>query len=237
MPRGRRRGDPRPHPGRPGPARLWTWAASRTPCRRCAKTTDLIVQLSTGGAVTDSFDDRLAVLDGGPRRLLADLRHGHLRRRRLRQPVAVHPRALRPGPRRPGWCPSSSCSTWARWPRLHRLLTSLGPPHGGHVHCDLVMGVPGGMPGTVARAGGRGGRAARRRDVVRHRDRAGHPCRPAGRARCRAATCGSAWRTPPRSPGAGPWRVTRNSSSVRPAWPRCPAAAAGPRRGPGTCLG
>src|SRR5262249_33226090 len=28
--------------------------------------TDLIVQLSTGGAVTDSFDDRLAVLDAGP---------------------------------------------------------------------------------------------------------------------------------------------------------------------------
>src|SRR5919206_246638 len=23
-------------------------------------------------------------------------------------------------------------------------------PTGGHVHCDLVMGVPGGMPGTVA---------------------------------------------------------------------------------------
>src|SRR5580704_17936066 len=28
--------------------------------------TDLIVQLSTGGAVTDSFADRLAVLDAGP---------------------------------------------------------------------------------------------------------------------------------------------------------------------------
>src|SRR6202044_1187127 len=33
---------------------------------------------------------------------------------------------------------------------LPRLLDELGPPHGGHVHCDLVMGVPGGMPGTVA---------------------------------------------------------------------------------------
>jgi uncharacterized protein (DUF849 family) len=32
---------------------------------------------------------------------------------------------------------------------LHRLLDKYGPPHGGHVHCDLVMGVPGGMPGTV----------------------------------------------------------------------------------------
>ena len=33
---------------------------------------------------------------------------------------------------------------------LHRLLDELGPPHGGHVHCDLVMGVPGGMPGDAA---------------------------------------------------------------------------------------
>ena len=33
---------------------------------------------------------------------------------------------------------------------LHRLLDTYGPPYGGQVHCDLVMGVPGGMPGTAA---------------------------------------------------------------------------------------
>ncbi len=33
---------------------------------------------------------------------------------------------------------------------LHRLLDKYGPPFGGHVHCDLVMGVPGGMPGDAA---------------------------------------------------------------------------------------
>ncbi|HEY7043320.1 MAG TPA: 3-keto-5-aminohexanoate cleavage protein, partial [Nocardioidaceae bacterium] len=32
---------------------------------------------------------------------------------------------------------------------LHRLLGTYGPPFGGRVHCDLVMGVPGGMPGTT----------------------------------------------------------------------------------------
>jgi 3-keto-5-aminohexanoate cleavage enzyme len=32
---------------------------------------------------------------------------------------------------------------------LQRLLDKHGPPHGGHVHVDLVMGVPGGMPGTL----------------------------------------------------------------------------------------
>jgi 3-keto-5-aminohexanoate cleavage enzyme len=33
---------------------------------------------------------------------------------------------------------------------LEKLLAKYGPPYGGHVHCDLVMGVPGGMPGTAA---------------------------------------------------------------------------------------
>jgi uncharacterized protein (DUF849 family) len=31
---------------------------------------------------------------------------------------------------------------------LGRLLDRFGLPYGGKVHCDLVMGVPGGMPGT-----------------------------------------------------------------------------------------
>jgi uncharacterized protein (DUF849 family) len=33
---------------------------------------------------------------------------------------------------------------------LQRLLGKYGLPAGGHVHVDLVMGVPGGMPGTAA---------------------------------------------------------------------------------------
>jgi uncharacterized protein (DUF849 family) len=32
---------------------------------------------------------------------------------------------------------------------LARLLDRYGPPFGGHVHVDFVMGVPGGMPGTA----------------------------------------------------------------------------------------
>jgi uncharacterized protein (DUF849 family) len=32
---------------------------------------------------------------------------------------------------------------------LQRLLDTYGLPYGGHVHCDLVMGVPGGMPGSA----------------------------------------------------------------------------------------
>jgi len=33
---------------------------------------------------------------------------------------------------------------------MRRLLDKHGEPYGGHVHADLVMGVPGGMPGTLA---------------------------------------------------------------------------------------
>src|SRR5213078_1681203 len=33
---------------------------------------------------------------------------------------------------------------------MTRLLDKHGAPYGGHVHCDFVMGVPGGMPGTAA---------------------------------------------------------------------------------------
>jgi len=32
---------------------------------------------------------------------------------------------------------------------LHRLLDTHGLPFGSRVHCDFVMGVPGGMPGTA----------------------------------------------------------------------------------------
>ena len=32
---------------------------------------------------------------------------------------------------------------------LGRLLDRYGLPHGGKVHCDFVMGLPGGMPGTA----------------------------------------------------------------------------------------
>jgi uncharacterized protein (DUF849 family) len=32
---------------------------------------------------------------------------------------------------------------------LRRLLDKYGLPYGGKVHCDFVMGVPGGMPGTA----------------------------------------------------------------------------------------
>ena len=110
--------------------------------------TDLIVQLSSGGAVTDPEADRLR----GPRRrarhgLLHD-GHGQLRRRRVPQPVGVHRRAAHPYAER-AIVPEYEIFDLGQLTTLRRLLDRHGLPFGGHVHLDLVMGVPGGMPGTA----------------------------------------------------------------------------------------
>jgi uncharacterized protein (DUF849 family) len=111
--------------------------------------TDLIVQLSTGGAVTDSFDDRLAVLDAGPD--ACSLTCGTVN---FGEDVFHNPypfiRDLYARTQELGVVPEFELFDFGHIATLHRLLASHGAPHGGHVHCDLVMGVPGGMPGDAA---------------------------------------------------------------------------------------
>ncbi len=113
------------------------------------ESTDLIVQLSTGGAVTDSFERRLAVLDAGPD--ACSLTCGTVN---FGDEVFMNPwgfmtelyaktQALRV-------VPEFELFDFGHIAALRRLLDELGPPAGGHVHCDLVMGVPGGMPGDAA---------------------------------------------------------------------------------------
>jgi uncharacterized protein (DUF849 family) len=111
--------------------------------------TDLIVQLSTGGAVTDSFGDRLAVLDAGPD--ACSLTCGTVN---FGEDVFHNPypfiRDLYARTQELGVVPEFELFDFGHIATLHRLLGSYGAPHGGHVHCDLVMGVPGGMPGDAA---------------------------------------------------------------------------------------
>jgi 3-keto-5-aminohexanoate cleavage enzyme len=111
--------------------------------------TDLIVQLSTGGAVTDSFDRRLAVLDAGPD--ACSLTCGTVN---FGDEVFVNPwpfiRELYARTRELTVVPEFELFDLGHVATLHRLLDDRGAPHGGHVHCDLVMGVPGGMPGDAA---------------------------------------------------------------------------------------
>jgi uncharacterized protein (DUF849 family) len=111
--------------------------------------TDLIVQLSTGGAVTDSFGDRLAVLDAGPD--ACSLTCGTVN---FGDEVFSNPwgfiKDLYARTQELGVVPEFELFDFGHIATLHRLLGSHGAPHGGHVHCDLVMGVPGGMPGDAA---------------------------------------------------------------------------------------
>jgi uncharacterized protein (DUF849 family) len=111
--------------------------------------TDLIVQLSTGGAVTDSFASRLAVLDAAPD--ACSLTCGTVN---FGDDVFANPwpfiKDLYQLTLERQIVPEFELFDLGQVATLHRLLGEFGPPAGGHVHCDLVMGVPGGMPGDVA---------------------------------------------------------------------------------------
>jgi uncharacterized protein (DUF849 family) len=112
-------------------------------------TTDLVVQLSTGGAVTDSFEHRLAVLDAAPD--ACSLTCGTVN---FGDDVFMNPwgfmKELYVKTQALGVVPEFELFDFGHIAALHRLLAELGEPAGGHVHCDLVMGVPGGMPGDAS---------------------------------------------------------------------------------------
>lgn len=110
--------------------------------------TDLIVQLSTGGAVTDPEADRLAVLDAAPD--MASCTMGTLNfgddifLNRWEFIVDLHTRM-----QERGIVPEYEIFDLGHLTALQRVLGKYGLPAGGHVHVDFVMGVPGGMPGTT----------------------------------------------------------------------------------------
>jgi uncharacterized protein (DUF849 family) len=113
------------------------------------ESTTLVVQLSTGGAVTDDYADRLAVLDSAPD--ACSLTCGTVN---FGDEVFMNPwpfiRELYALSKERHVVPEFELFDLGHVATLHRLLDELGPPHGGHVHCDLVMGVPGGMRGDAA---------------------------------------------------------------------------------------
>jgi 3-keto-5-aminohexanoate cleavage enzyme len=110
--------------------------------------TDLIVQLSTGGAISDSEADRLRVLDAGPDSASCTMGTVNFGRdvftNRWDFIVALH-EAMQE--RR--IVPEYEIFDLGQLATLQRLLDRHGLPYGGRVHCDLVMGVPGGMPGRA----------------------------------------------------------------------------------------
>jgi 3-keto-5-aminohexanoate cleavage enzyme len=112
------------------------------------ESTGLVVQLSSGGAVTDPFDARLAVLDAAPDAASLTLGTVNFGDDVFSNPwhliVELHTQM-----QQRGIVPEYEVFDLGQLATLARLLDRHGPPHGGHVHVDLVMGVPGGMPGTT----------------------------------------------------------------------------------------
>src|SRR3954468_14213186 len=111
--------------------------------------TDLIVQLSSGGAVTDPEAARLAVIDAGPE--MASCTMGTVNfgddvfLNRWEFIVDLHTRM-----QERGVVPEYEIFDLGQLTSLQRLLDRYGPPAGGHVHVDFVLGVPGGAPATPA---------------------------------------------------------------------------------------
>ncbi|TCN40879.1 uncharacterized protein (DUF849 family) [Kribbella orskensis] len=110
--------------------------------------TALIVQLSTGGAVTDPFEHRLKVLDAAPDS--CSLTMGTVN---FGDDVFMNPwpfvTELYQLTQEREVVPEFELFDLGHVAALNRLLDKFGLPYGGKVHCDLVMGVPGGMPGTT----------------------------------------------------------------------------------------
>ncbi|MGI8532413.1 MAG: 3-keto-5-aminohexanoate cleavage protein [Geodermatophilaceae bacterium] len=111
--------------------------------------TDLIVQLSTGGAVTDPEAERLAVLAAEPDAASCTMGTVNFGREVFlnRWDFIVE---LHTAMRDRQIVPEYEIFDLGQLTTLQRLLDRHGPPYGEHVHVDLVLGVPGGMPGTAA---------------------------------------------------------------------------------------
>jgi 3-keto-5-aminohexanoate cleavage enzyme len=111
--------------------------------------TSLVVQLSTGGSVHDPLETRLAVLDAVPES--CSLTCGTVN---FGDDVFLNPWPfmvqLFERARDAGVVPEFELFDLGQVAALRRLLDTCGLPFGGKVHVDFVMGVPGGMPGTVA---------------------------------------------------------------------------------------
>ncbi|HLK94781.1 MAG TPA: 3-keto-5-aminohexanoate cleavage protein [Nocardioidaceae bacterium] len=111
--------------------------------------TSLVVQLSTGGSVHDPYEHRLRVLEAAPDS--CSLTMGTVN---FGDEVFLNPwpfvTELYQLTQQLKVVPEFELFDLGHVAALHRLLDAHGLPYGGRVHCDLVMGVPGGMPGTAA---------------------------------------------------------------------------------------
>ena len=113
------------------------------------ESTSLVVQLSTGGAVTDPFDHRLRVLDAEPDSCSLTCGTTNFGDDVFQNPWPFMAE-LYQRTQAAEVVPEFELFDLGHVASMNRLLDTYGAPFGGQVHCDLVMGVPGGMPGTAA---------------------------------------------------------------------------------------
>jgi len=110
--------------------------------------TDLVVQLSTGGSVHDPLENRLKVLDAQPDSCSLTMGTTNFGDDVFLNPWGFVADLYQLSQEREV-VPEFELFDLGHVHALHRLLGTYGLPYGGRVHCDLVMGVPGGMPGTT----------------------------------------------------------------------------------------
>src|SRR5688572_19184544 len=113
------------------------------------ESTDLVVQLSTGGSVHDPLETRLKVLDAGPDSCSLTMGTTNFGDDVFMNPWPFVCELYQLSQER-GVVPEFELFDLGQVHALHRLLDRYGLPAGGKVHVDFVMGVPGGMPGTAA---------------------------------------------------------------------------------------
>jgi 3-keto-5-aminohexanoate cleavage enzyme len=110
--------------------------------------TDLIVQLSSGGSVHDGFAERLKVVDAEPDAISLTMGTTNFGDDVFSNPWPFVTELYQLSLERE-IVPEFELFDLGQVAALSRLLDKFGLPYGGRVHVDLVMGVPGGMPGTT----------------------------------------------------------------------------------------
>jgi len=110
--------------------------------------TDLVVQLSTGGSVHDPLSERLKVLDAEPDSCSLTMGTTNFGDDVFSNPWPFVTELYQLSQERE-IVPEFELFDLGQVAALARLIDRFGLPAGGRVHVDLVMGVPGGMPGTT----------------------------------------------------------------------------------------
>jgi 3-keto-5-aminohexanoate cleavage enzyme len=112
------------------------------------ESTDLVVQLSTGGSVHDPLEHRLRVLDAEPESCSLTMGTTNFGDDVFSNPWPFITELYQLSQERQV-VPEFELFDLGQVHTLRRLLDKYGAPYGGKVHCDFVMGVPGAMSGTA----------------------------------------------------------------------------------------